>query len=250
MKKLFLLIFTFLSFTLLVSAQTDTLPKFKAIKKNGEISISWINSFKNVSQVNIQRSKDSTRNFSTIHSLSNPNVKNYSYVDKTAKNDSGYYRIFVLFEGSNYIFTPSKRLFIDTTKIVEPTPKINAVIEKEFDLLSTYICELDFDALLYERKIAKEYSKFPSTSRDLSLMTPASMLYGELEQYIKSIAPKELVKFSAIDRYIHESFGENVSLTLKLQFQSNEKTLEEEDITSAIELILSNLKTQFGVVIR
>lgn len=128
--------------------------------------------------------------------------------------------------------------------------RVNAVIEKEFDLLSTYICELDFDALLYERKIAKEYSKFPSTSRDLSLMTSASMLYGELEQYIKSIAPKELVKFSAIDRYVHESFGENVSLTLKLQFQSNEKTLEEEDITSAIELILSNLKTQFGIVIR
>lgn len=131
MKKLFLLIFTFLNYTLLVSAQTDTLPKFKAIKKNGEISISWINSFKNVSQVNIQRSKDSTRNFSTIHSLSNPNVKSYSYVDKTAKNDSGYYRIFVLFEGSNYIFTPSKRLFIDTTKIVAPTPKITAVTERE-----------------------------------------------------------------------------------------------------------------------
>lgn len=131
MKKLFLLIFTFLSCTLLVTAQTDTLPKFKAIKKNGEISISWINSFKNVSQVNIQRSKDSTKNFSTIYSLPNPNLKSYSYVDKTAKNDSGYYRIFVLFEGSNYIFTPSKRLFIDTTKIVAPTPKITAVIERE-----------------------------------------------------------------------------------------------------------------------
>lgn len=100
-------------------AQNDTLPKFQAIKKrNGEIVISWNSPYKNVSQINIQRSKDSLRSFSTIHSLPNPNVKSYSYVDNTAKNDSGYYRVFILFEGTNYIFTPSRRLFVDTTKEV------------------------------------------------------------------------------------------------------------------------------------
>lgn len=123
MKKLNLLFAFFIS-ALSVFAQTDTLPEFTAIKKqNGEIVISWVSSFKNVSQMNVQRSKDSLRNFSTIHSLPNPEVKNYSYTDKTAKNDSGYYRVFILFEGSNYVFTKSKRLFIDTSKIVvAPTP--------------------------------------------------------------------------------------------------------------------------------
>ncbi len=129
MKKLFLLLLTMLCCNFFLFAQTDTLPKFKAIKKNGEISISWVNAFKNVSQINIQRSKDSIRNFSTIHSLANPNVKSYSYIDKTAKNDSGFYRIFVLFEGTHYIFTPSKRLFIDTLKIIIAPQKVT-VIEK------------------------------------------------------------------------------------------------------------------------
>lgn len=97
-------------------AQQDTLPKFAAVKKmNGEIVLSWISTFKNVSQINIQRSKDSLRNFSTIHSVPNTSSKSYSYVDKTAKNDSGYYRIFILFEGSNYVFTPSRKLTIDTS---------------------------------------------------------------------------------------------------------------------------------------
>ena len=97
-------------------AQQDTLPKFAAVKKmNGEIVLSWISTFKNVSQINIQRSKDSLRNFSTIHSVPNTNSRSYSYVDKTAKNDSGYYRIFILFEGSNYVFTPSRKLTIDTS---------------------------------------------------------------------------------------------------------------------------------------
>lgn len=128
--------------------------------------------------------------------------------------------------------------------------RVNAAIEKEFDLLRTYICELDFNALPQNRKIAKEYSKFPSTSRDLSLMVSSSMQYGVLEAFIKTIAPKELVKFSAIDRFVHESFGENVSLTLKLQFQSMDKTLEEEEIAKTIESILEKIKEKFGITIR
>lgn len=120
-------------------AQQDTLPKFNAVKKlNGEIVLSWISTFKNVSQINIQRSKDSLRNFSTIHSVPNANSKSYSYVDKTAKNDSGYYRIFILFEGSNYVFTPSRKLTIDTasTTAVIKTPVTKPVqtqkeVEKE-----------------------------------------------------------------------------------------------------------------------
>ena len=115
MKKLSLLTIT-LIICLSATAQTDTLPKFTSVKKkNGEIVISWVSTFKNISQLNIQRSKDSLRNFSTIHSVPNPDLRSYSYTDKTAKNDSGYYRIFILFEGSNYVFTPSQKLLIDTS---------------------------------------------------------------------------------------------------------------------------------------
>jgi hypothetical protein len=123
MKKLFLVCITSLGYSFLF-AQTDTLPKFTAVVKEGVITISWLNTYKNVSQVNIQRSKDSLKNFSTIHSVPLPNSKTYSYIDKTAKNDSGYYRIFILFEGSNYVFTPSKQLFRDTTKtiVIVPVP--------------------------------------------------------------------------------------------------------------------------------
>ncbi len=118
MKQIFfLLLISF--YCQLSSAQNDTLPMFAAKKKYGAITISWTNAFKNVSQINVQRSKDSNRNFSTVYSLPNPNVKVYSYADKTAKNDSGYYRIFILFEGSNYIFTKPKRAVEDSLKIIE-----------------------------------------------------------------------------------------------------------------------------------
>ena len=128
--------------------------------------------------------------------------------------------------------------------------RVNVQVEKELDLARTYICELDFDALSYQRKIAKEYSKLPSSSRDLSLLVNASMQYSELEQFITSIAPASLVKFAVIDRYVHESLGDNVSLTLKLQFQSMEKTFEEEEIASMVEEILSKIQEKFGITIR
>lgn len=108
MKKVSLIVI-FCTATLFASAQKDTLPQFAVKKREGVITLSWINAFKNASQINIQRSKDSNRNFVTIHSTPNPDAKTYSYVDKTAKHDTGYYRIFILFEGSNYIFTKSKR---------------------------------------------------------------------------------------------------------------------------------------------
>ncbi|ARU47899.1 phenylalanine--tRNA ligase subunit beta [Sulfurospirillum diekertiae] len=128
--------------------------------------------------------------------------------------------------------------------------RVNIQVEKELDLDRTYICELDFEALSYKRKIAKEYSKLPSSSRDLSLLVDAKMQYSELESFITSIAPKALTKFAVIDRYVHESLGDKVSLTLKLQFQSLEKTFEEEEIASMVEALLAQIQEKFGITIR
>ncbi|HEX4957568.1 MAG TPA: hypothetical protein VFV46_05270 [Lacibacter sp.] len=123
MNRILLILLTVI-FSLTGRAQNDTLPKFTAKKKDGIISVSWINAFKNASQINIQRSKDSNRNFVTIHSTPNPNAKTYSYIDKTAKNDSGYYRVFVLFEGSNYIFTKAQRAVEVKQELVIKEPAV------------------------------------------------------------------------------------------------------------------------------
>lgn len=128
--------------------------------------------------------------------------------------------------------------------------RVNVQVEKEFDLPATYVCELKFSCLNDARKSAVEYSKFPSTSRDLSLMVPKTMQYSTLESFIRSISPKELVKCTAIDTYLSEDFGDLMSLTLKLQFQSLEKTLDEESIALIIESILQKITEKFGITLR
>ncbi|HMP88470.1 MAG TPA: hypothetical protein PKE63_14415, partial [Lacibacter sp.] len=71
-----------------------------------------------------QRSKDSNRNFITIHSTPNPEARSYSYVDKTAKTDSGYYRVFILFDGANYMFSKPVQPHEDTINLAPLGPAV------------------------------------------------------------------------------------------------------------------------------
>ena len=128
--------------------------------------------------------------------------------------------------------------------------RVHLSIEKELDLSHTYMCELDLDELPYERKEAKSYSKFPESIRDLSLMVLKDMRFSELKKYIDSIAPKELVKLYPIDIYEDDTFGDKVSLTIRLHFQSDKKTFEDEEVANMIQEILNSLEDKFGIRVR
>lgn len=116
---------------LTAAAQNDTLPRFSLIAKEGKITVSWINRYPAAQQISIQRSKDSLKNFLTIHSLPDPSLKKYSFTDERAPHDSLYYRVFVLIGGINYFFTPAKRPFRDTTK---PAALMKAIDIKLLDI--------------------------------------------------------------------------------------------------------------------
>ncbi len=128
--------------------------------------------------------------------------------------------------------------------------RVHLSIEKELDLSRTYICELDMNALPYERKEAVAYSKFPESIRDLSLMVSKEMQFSELKKYISSIAPKEMTKLYPIDVYEDESFEDKISLTIKFHFQSEEKTFEDEDVANMVDEILKSLQDKFGITVR
>jgi phenylalanyl-tRNA synthetase beta chain len=123
-------------------------------------------------------------------------------------------------------------------------------VEEEFDLPRTYICELDFDMLVYERVIVKAYSKFPALSRDLSLLVPKSMKFSEIREHLNSILPDEVISFAPIDIYESEELGDNLSVTVKFHIQSFEHTLEDEQITAIMQNITDSLKEKFGIMIR
>lgn len=128
--------------------------------------------------------------------------------------------------------------------------KLHPTAQKAYDLLETFIVEVDFEALGYRLKEAEGYSKFQVSYRDLSLLMPNSMDYSRVKKVIEAHASKEVVRFYPIDRYEDASLGSDVSMTLRFVLQSNDKTLEDDDITAAMSGIIQALKETLGLTLR
>ena len=96
----------------------DTLPKFTVVTKgNKKAIISWVNNYPVVTQISIQRSLDSLRGFVTIMSMADPTAPQNGFVDSKAPDMKQFYRIFVVKNNGQFLFTQSKRPFWDTVKV-------------------------------------------------------------------------------------------------------------------------------------
>jgi phenylalanyl-tRNA synthetase beta chain len=128
--------------------------------------------------------------------------------------------------------------------------RVHPNVEDEYGIDTTYVCELDFEKLPYALKTANKSSKYQASYRDLSILMPSEMEFATLKGVIDAAKTPEVIRYYAVDRYSDASLGTNVSLSIRFVLQSNEKTLEEEDITSAMQSILDGLKDELGIGLR
>lgn len=128
--------------------------------------------------------------------------------------------------------------------------RVHPNVEKDYDLETTFVCELDFSKIPHGLKIAQKTSKYQASFRDLSVIVPKSMSYESVKTVIESANIENLIRFYPVDKYSDEELGENMSLSLRFVLQSKDKTLEEEDITSAMDSILSQLSSQLEIGLR
>src|SRR4026208_1307912 len=88
----------------------DSLPAFSVVNKgNNRVVISWNNKYPQLKQISIQRSPDSLSNFKTLLTVPDPNNKQNGYLDSKAPNDRMFYRLYILVDGANFVFSKSKR---------------------------------------------------------------------------------------------------------------------------------------------
>jgi phenylalanyl-tRNA synthetase beta chain len=128
--------------------------------------------------------------------------------------------------------------------------KLHPNVQNDYDLEDTFLCEIDFEKLSFELKTAKATSKYQASFRDLSIIAPKSMTYDTIKNVIENNATTELIRFYPVDKYSDESLGDKVSLSIRFMLRSDEKTLEEEDITSAMDSILDALDKELGIGLR
>lgn len=139
MYKIYLLILVGLYFNCGKLAAQDVLPDFTVKNNKSKISISWQNKYKqNVKSISIQRSYDSSKNFSSIYTVPNPADAVVGYMDIHAPYTKMFYKLFIVFDSGEYIFTTVKKPDIDNNfdltraikKINDENNKIKDSIEK------------------------------------------------------------------------------------------------------------------------
>lgn len=86
------------------------LPGITVKNFGGKIVVSWQNAFTTpVSNIFIQRSYDSLKNYSTIGSVLNPQNKENGYTDLNPPYTKMYYRVSISFEGGAYMISLPER---------------------------------------------------------------------------------------------------------------------------------------------
>ncbi len=133
LKFIFALSLYCTAFTGNIYAQ-DTLPSISVKNISGKIIISWKNGYgAKINNINIQRSADSIKRFTTIGSVLNPMNKENGFVDSKSPDGKMFYRVFVAFDGGDYLFSRSYRPVTDTIReaVTEVTEEKTEVLKEE-----------------------------------------------------------------------------------------------------------------------
>mgnify|MGYP000426195156 CR=1 FL=1 len=135
-------------------------------------------------------------------------------------------------------------------KVVGYICKLHPSVCADYDLNDTFIAEIDFEAIKNDIIKTNSYSKFQSSKKDLTIITPKTLEYKEIKKVINSLNDKNIKQFNLIDIYNDEKLGENESLTIRFVLQNDEKTMEEEDITTTMNSILEALNNKLSIGLR
>ncbi|CAM2884882.1 phenylalanine--tRNA ligase subunit beta [Helicobacter burdigaliensis] len=128
--------------------------------------------------------------------------------------------------------------------------KLHPKVSKELGIEDVFVCEIALENLSLQPLEVKMYSKYQKTIRDLSVLVDKQIPYYKLQQAIQALEIEEIVSSYPLDVYKEESLGDKISLTIRLELQSNHKTLEEKDIVEITSKVLECLKDKFKVELR
>lgn len=109
-----------------------------------------------------------------------------------------------------------------------------------------YVAVLDMPEILPYASFDRKYegiAKYPAVMRDISMVVPKEILAGEIEAVIEKCGGAHLESYQLFDIYEGSQIKRGYkSLAYSIVFRSKEKTLEESEITSAMNKILKALE--------
>lgn len=128
--------------------------------------------------------------------------------------------------------------------------KINPILAKELDINDGFFCELDIELLNQKHIVAKEFSRFPSSQRDLTVLIDEKIDFSKILNKILEKNIKNLKDVYALDIYNDPNLSEKIALSIRLKISSMQTTLKEEDLNNVSNEVLRVLEDEFGVKLK
>ena len=117
----------------------------------------------------------------------------------------------------------------------------------------TYVAVIDMPYVYENADFDIKYqgiAKYPAVSRDISMLVPKNVPVGDIEEVIEKKAGKLLESYKLFDIYEGDQIEEGYkSVAYSITFRAKDRTLEDSDVTSAMDKVLKALE-EMGIQLR
>ncbi len=133
---------------------------------------------------------------------------------------------------------------IQNNEIIGVIAKIHPKVIQEWDLFESYYAEIDAFKLKRPAMLLKPFSIYPSSVRDLTLIIDENTAFSRIKKALKDAQIPNLSEILPLD--IFKESDNAIALSLRCVIHSLEKTLNDEEVSSAVQKALEILEKEFN----
>ncbi len=133
---------------------------------------------------------------------------------------------------------------IQNNEIIGTIAKIHPKVIQELDLFESYYAEIDASKLKRPAMLLKPFSIYPSSVRDLTLIIDENTAFSRIKKALKDAQIPNLSEILPLD--IFKESNNTIALSVRCVIHSLEKTLNDEEVNSAVQKALEILEKEFN----
>ncbi|MFP6239976.1 phenylalanine--tRNA ligase subunit beta [Helicobacter pylori] len=133
---------------------------------------------------------------------------------------------------------------IQNHEIIGVIAKIHPKVIQELDLFESYYAEIDAFKLKRPAMLLKPFSIYPSSVRDLTLIIDENTAFSRIKKALKDAQIPNLSEILPLD--IFKESNNSIALSVRCVIHSLEKTLNDEEVNSAVQKALEILEKEFN----
>ncbi|MGN8521193.1 phenylalanine--tRNA ligase subunit beta [Helicobacter pylori] len=133
---------------------------------------------------------------------------------------------------------------IQNHEIIGVIAKIHPKVIQELDLFESYYAEIDASKLKRPAMLLKPFSIYPSSVRDLTLIIDENTAFSKIKKALEDAQIPNLSEILPLD--IFKESNNSIALSVRCVIHSLEKTLNDEEVNSAVQKALEILEKEFN----